>query len=193
MVSAFCAAFCLAVMCLAFVGSGQRGTDIALQATGRLSFLLFLPAYAGSAAAAVFGPRCQWLKHHARNFGLAFAAAHLVHLGLVGWLCWIGAAPPLSAFIFFGIAVAFTYIFALFSIDSLTPVLGSRSRWLLWTVGLNYIAYAFAVDFISDPLGGSPEHVAEYLPFAILAICGPVLRLSALVLRIAQMWRISWG
>jgi hypothetical protein len=193
MVSAFSAALCLAVTSLAFVGTGQRGTDVALQVTGRLSFMLFLSAYTGSAMVTLFGPAFQHLKQHARDFGLAFAAAHLVHLGLVGWLCWIGAAPPLSTFVFFGVAAAFTYIFALFSMNSLNSVLGVRNKWLLWTVGLNYIAYAFAVDFLNDPLGGGLKHVAEYLPFATLAIFAPILRLTAFALRIAQMQKISWS
>jgi hypothetical protein len=193
MVCAFCAALCVAVISLAVMGTGERGTDVTLQVTGRLSFLLFFPAYAGSAMATLFGPKFQQMRQHARDFGLAFAAAHVVHLGLVGWLCWIGAAPPLSAFVFFGVAVVFTYIFVLFSINRLQSVLGNRGRWLLWTVGLNYIAYAFAEDFLNNPLGGGPWHVAEYLPFGILAISGPILRVTAFSLRLAQRQRIFGG
>jgi hypothetical protein len=193
MVCGFCAALCVAAIILAVIGADQRGTDVALQATARLSFMLFLPAYTGSAMVALFGPSFQQVKQRARDFGLAFAAAQLVHLGLVGWLCWIGAAPALLVFVLFGVAAVFTYIFVLLSIQGLKSVSGSRIGRLLWTVGLNYIAFAFAVDFLHDPLGGGLKHVAEYLPFAILIILGPILRISALALRIMQMRRISWG
>src|SRR5262249_7641029 len=110
--------------------------------------------YSGGALTALFGARFQPLKERPRDFGLAFAAAHLVHIGLVGWLCWIGAAPPVPLFIFFGIALIFTYLLALFSIGDLHRALGPRSWWLLRTIGMNYIAFAFFVDFMKSPLQG---------------------------------------
>jgi hypothetical protein len=58
------------------------GTQVALQATARLSFVLFWPAYSAAALAALFGPSFQPLRRRVREFGLAFAAAHLVHLEL---------------------------------------------------------------------------------------------------------------
>src|SRR5215469_14885114 len=55
--AAFCAAFALAIVVLAVTGTGEKGTGTALHLTGRLSFLLFWPAYAGAATATLFGPR----------------------------------------------------------------------------------------------------------------------------------------
>jgi hypothetical protein len=75
---AFCAALALATIVLAVFGLGERGTDVALQATARLSFLLFWPAYAGGGLATL-GSVFAFLPHRARDFGLAFASAHLVH------------------------------------------------------------------------------------------------------------------
>jgi hypothetical protein len=188
---AFCIALGLAVIVLGVVGADQRGTDAALAVTARLSFLLFWPAYAGGAMTALFGATFLPLKRHAREFGLAFASAHLVHIGLVAWLCHIGAVPSVSTFIFFGIALFWTYLLALFSIGRLHEALSpSWWRWLR-TVGLNFIAFAFAVDFLNHPLHGGARHIVGYLPFAILAIAGPGLRLGALMLRIRQTWRIG--
>jgi len=181
----------LAVVVLRFLGIGERGTDVALQLTARLSFLLFWLAYTGGALTVLFGATFQPLKQHAREFGLAFASAHLVHVGLVIWLCWIGAAPPVSVFVFFGIALIFTYALALFSIGPLQRMLGRSGWWFLRTVGLNYIAYAFARDFVKDPLGGGLRHVAAYLPFVVLAIAGPILRLLASSVRILQLQKMS--
>jgi hypothetical protein len=183
---AFGAALVLAAVVLAVLGAGERGTNAALAATARLSFLLFWAAYTGSALMALFGATFQPLKLRAREFGLAFASAHLVHIGLVGWLCWIGVVPAVSVFVFFGVALIFTYVLALFSIGNLQQVLGPRWWWLLRTVGMNYIAYAFFVDFLRYPLHGIK--LVEYLPFVILAIVGPFLRLTAWTLRMRHRW-----
>jgi hypothetical protein len=160
-------------------GAGEKGIGGALLATGRLAFLFFWAAYAGSALASLFGPTFQPLKQRAREFGLAFASVQLVHLALVAWLCLIGAAPSASTFVFFGIAIVWTYLLALFSIGRLQRALGPKSWWLLRTVGMNYIAYAFFVDFLRDPFHGGAKHLVAYLPFTVLAIAGPILRLAA--------------
>jgi hypothetical protein len=174
------------------LGAEQRGIHAALAAVARLAFLLFWLAYSASALASLFGSRFQPLKRRAREFGLAFASALLVHLGLVAWLCLIGAAPGAGTFIFFGIAAVWVYLLALFSIDRLQQALGSKSWWLLRNVGMNYVAYAFAVDFLKSPLHGGVRHVVEYLPFAVLAVAGPSLRLAALAQRVGCRWRDSF-
>ena len=183
--SAFCAALSLSGIALAALGAGERGTDVALQLSGRLSFLLFWPSYVGGPMATLFGPSFQPIRQRAREFGLAFASAHLIHLGLVGWLVHVGATPPLGTFVFFGIAVMWTYLLALFSIQALQRSLHSAGWWLLRAVGLNYIAYAFAVDFLRYPEFGSIKYWAGYLPFAVLSIIGPLLWIAAFALRAA--------
>jgi hypothetical protein len=189
--SAFCAALGLAGLVLVAMGPGERGTDVALQVTARLSFLLFWPAYAGGAMTALFGPAFAPLKQRAREFGLAFASAHLVHIALVAWLIQIGAAPPLGTFVFFGIAVLWTYLLALLSIARLQQTLGSKSWWLLRVVGLNYIAYAFAVDFLRVSQFGSIKYLEGYLPFAVLSVVGPMLCLAAFMQRAALSKKLS--
>ena len=89
------------------------------------------------------------LKRRTREFGLAFASAQLVHLALVAWLTHIEAAPPLETFVIFGAAVFWTYLLSLFSISRLQQALASWGWWTLRVVvGFNYIAYAFALDFL---------------------------------------------
>jgi hypothetical protein len=172
---------------LAILGAGERGTDVALQLTGRLSFLLFWPAYVGGAMTTLFGPAFLPLRQRAREFGLAFASAHLLHIALVGWLVHIGAAPPFGTFFFFGIAVMWTYLIALFSIPRLQQMLGSTGWWLLRAFGLNYIAYAFAADFVKSAQFGSVKYLVGYLPFAVLSIIGPLLWFVALLRRAASL------
>jgi hypothetical protein len=180
---AFCAALGLAAAVLTVRGAGVHGTDTALAATGRLSFLLFWPAYAGSAMAALFGAGFQPLRRHGREFGLAFASAHIVHLGLVGWLCYIGATPVAGVFVVFGIAAGWTYLLALFSFQSMHRILDAKTWWVLRTLGMNYILYAFATDFLRNPLSGGARRMVEYVPFAVLVVAAPVLRVAAFVVR----------
>lgn len=190
--SALSAAAALAAVVIGIAGAGQKGTDAALFLTGRLSFMLFWPAYTGSALAELFGQAFLPLRRRAREFGLAFASAHLVHLGLVAWLCQIGTAPGASTFVFFGIAVFWTYLLALFSIGRLHQTLNPWVWWLMRMVGLNYIAYAFAVDFLNHPLQGDARRVVAYLPFAVLAIVGPMLFFVASAQRIWRLRRRSF-
>jgi hypothetical protein len=189
--SAVCAALTLAASVTVALGAKQEGIDAALAATARLMFLLFWPAYSGGALVALFGAVFQPLKKHAREFGLAFASALLVHLGLVAVLCLIGAAPDAATFIFFGIGAAWAYVLALFSIPRLRLALGPRNWWLLSNVGMNYVAYAFIVDFLQQPLHGGVKHIIEYLPFAVLSLAGPGLRLVAYMQRVGRSWRNS--
>jgi hypothetical protein len=182
MAAAFGAALLLAVMVLAVTGADPHGTAAALRATARLSYVLFWPAYAGGALTRLFGSRFLPLAQRARCFGLAFAAAHLVHIGLVVWLYRISVRPPLSEtmFWFFAIAAAWTYLIALLSIAWLAEVVGRSRCRILRTIAVEYIAFAFLVDFVITPLRFGVRQPLEYLPFAILAVAGPVLRVTAL-------------
>ena len=101
MALAFSASLGLAISIIAAFGI-DPGLSIALRATARLAFLIFLPAYVGGPLTSLFGNAFLPVRQHARDFGLAFASAMVVHLGLVIWLCAIGAAPPVKTFVVFG-------------------------------------------------------------------------------------------
>jgi hypothetical protein len=114
-----------------------------------------------------------------------------VHLGLVAWIIYIGAAPSRGVFLFFGIAALWTYLLALFSIPRLQNVAGRKGWWFLRVVGLNYIAFAFAKDFLGFRQFDSFEYLVGYLPFAALSIAGPLLRFAAFVRRTAWLQKTS--
>lgn len=174
--SAFAANAVLAAIVLAVFGAGNPDTVVhALGITARFSFLLFWLAYAGGGLALLIRPTAKFLRRHGRYLGLAFAAAHLVHILLVVWLCWIGATPGMGVFIFFVPPAVVLYLLVLFSIPTLQQRLG-RTRWtVVRTVSMTYIAYAFAYDFLRAPFGGGTTRVLMYAPFAILSVAGPVL------------------
>jgi hypothetical protein len=182
MAAAFCASLGLAVSIVAIFGI-KRGVYVALAATARLAFLIFWPAYAGGALASLFGSVFLPLPGHARNLGLAFAAALSVHLGLVASLCVIGHAPDLHTFVIFGVAAGFTYLLALLSIRQVRQALPRKLWLLIRAVAMNYILFAFLLDFIKFP-SNNLRDVIKYLPFAVLGFVGPILKLAA--------WATRW-
>jgi len=185
---AFLANLCLAGVVLAARGAGVHGTERALAATARVAFLWFWAAYAGGALANLFGAAFLPIKQHGREFGLAFAAALLVHLGLVSWLCLIGAAPGRGVFVLFGTAAAFTFLLAALSFADLHKLLGPKGWQVLRIVGMNFILYAFITDFMKDPLHGGTKRLVEYLPFTVMAIAAPLLRIAAWTVRRKGLW-----
>lgn len=161
-------------------GAGQQGTITALQLTARWSYGFFWLAYTGGPLAALFGPAFQPIARRGRELGLAFAAAHLTHAGLVVWLYHISSKSPvpISAAIFFGTALGFTYLLALLSVPGLAARL---PRWLWRTiviVGMELIALAFLRDFLHNPLGHGISRLVGYLPFLTLAAVGALLRIG---------------
>ncbi len=187
--TAFAFALAIAVMVLVLRGADNSGTRLALELTARWSFLLFWLAYAGNATAQLFGVR-SWAGH-SREFGLAFAAAHLVHIGLIVWLGVILGRVPLSGglLLFFLIALFATYLLMGLSFG------GAKALGAAWPplrfIAMNYILIAFARDFVLPVLHPKPAqinlgHYLFYAPFMVLSLAAPVLTLLAGRRRSAQ-------
>jgi hypothetical protein len=177
--ASFVVSLALAVTVLAIFGDGETGTALALRVTARWCFVLFWLAYAGGALAKFCAPRFAVLARHSREFGLAFAVALSVHIGLVLWLLDV-AADQRTLMLFFWAGVACTLFLALFSLPRLREWLGPRLWRILSEAAMQYIALVFAVDFIVDPLqaSGVDRYPLSYLPFVIMLIGGAVLRIS---------------
>lgn len=176
MAAAICASFVAALAAVAV--SRHKDFTVALAMSARVAFLFFWPAYVGGALTSLFGSVFLPLREHARELGLAFAAAILVHLGFVVRLCVVGPTPSTKTFVIFGTAAVFTLLLALLSISEIRELLPRRFWPPIRFVAMNYIAFAFLLDFAKFPLHDIRLGVA-YLPFAGLAILGPVLRVTA--------------
>lgn len=179
--SAFGVALATSAIVLGLNGVDNKSVRLALELTARWSFLLFLLAYAGNALAVVFG----WtaLKGRGREFGLSFASAHLVHVGLVIWLGMILGRVPLSGglLLFFLVGLFFTYLLAFLSFGGV-KVLGPAWPPLRF-VAMNYILIAFGRDFVLPVIHPKPAqynlaHFIAYAPFAVLSIAAPLLVLA---------------
>jgi len=173
----FCAAIALAIGAVAVGHHGHR-IGLGLAVTARFAFLLFWPAYVGGALTSLFGDAFLPLKSHARELGLSFAAAIAVHLGLVATICLAGHPPPLETFVIFGAAAGCTYLLALLSVRRVREALPANAWPPIRFVAMNYILFAFILDFSSFQTYGLID-VVKYLPFLALAICAPILRLVA--------------
>jgi hypothetical protein len=192
MLAAFCGALAIAVSVLATMGTGDRGTSVGLQLTGRFSLLLFWPAYAGAATAALFGSRFNILARHGRDFGLAYAAAHLVHIGLVVHIITLSGRLTLNSIMpFFAIGVAWTYLLALSSIKSISELLPPAFWRIVRNVGLEYLALVFLADLVLRRIETYDRHPLLYLPFSILLIVGTVLRQAAIAQRSSYLRTVS--
>jgi hypothetical protein len=128
------------------------------------------------------GPRFAGLARRGRELGLAFASAHLVHLGLVLLLLYVATGPG-SAMVLFWVGMFCTYLLALFSLPRLREALGPRLWRAFRTIALEYIALVFAADFILGPLQehGLSKYPLTYLPFALMLIGGAGLRVAATI------------
>ena len=183
MIGAFGGALALAGAVLAEYGTGPVGIGQAVRYTARWSFLFFWLSYAGGAMAILFGPAFAGLARRARVFGLAFATAIQVHIGLVIWLGVVIGQIPLRGGVLwlFLVALFFADLLALLSFGTAMRNLG-RLRWPLLLLGTTYILYAFGTDFVPGALDQKTQHwlyAAEYVPFALLSLIAIPLRLAA--------------
>lgn len=184
--SAFGAALTVATVILYFRGATDKGIILALGVTARIGFLFFWPAYSAGALVALFGRAFQPLKKVSRELGLAFVAVLTVHLSLVGLLCAVGTAPARGVFVFFGGAAIFAYLLAIFSFAPFHQALGRQGWRLLNFLAMNYLAYAFFGDFMNQLPSRNLKLTLFYLPFTLMAVAGPSLRMTAFLVRLAH-------
>ncbi len=186
MAAAFAVGLVIIMIARSVEGPGER-VSVALRATARWSFLLFWLASAGRALTTLFGSRFLPLARRARDFGLAFASAHLAHLGVVAWIYSTSVRVPLqSTLIFFGIAVFWTYLLAILSWNHLAARLNPRVWRIVRTIGVEYIAFAFWTDFAVQTFAGGVVNFFIYMPFVTLAVAGPPLRFAAALKRLSD-------
>jgi hypothetical protein len=150
--AAFFTAAAIAGITLDVAGTGKAGTDQALRATARFSFLLFWPAYAGGALHRLSVPLLAAFGGLRRQFGLGFAAAHSVHVLLICWLYHIGSLVSTDVLIVDGIGIIGVYLLVILSIDNLRHAFGPVAMRVLFNLGLEYIAFVFLSDFLLSAL-----------------------------------------
>lgn len=178
---AFGVSLALTAIVLAVHGVNHDSLVLALRVTARWAFLFFWIAYTGRALVTLFGPALAPLAR-GREFGLAYAAAMLAHVGILVWMYQLTGRAPLTGggLVFFSIGILFTYVLAVFSIGRLGDALGPWGWRALKFVAMNYILYAFETDFVSVFLQPATDvSVVTYAPFAVMTLAAPFIVLAA--------------
>jgi hypothetical protein len=168
-------------MALDIVGPGERGVRLALEITRRWSFVLFWISYTGPAIAQL--KVREPIGGDGRKFCLSFAAAHLVHIGLIVRLSHLLGYIALSggSLLFFLITVAWTYLLATLSFLDANPI--GRQAWqIIRFSGMNWILLAFGRDFVVPLLDPNPltDTLGGFIacaPFAAMLVGAPLLAL----------------
>ena len=160
-------------------GFDEHGMGMAIRATARTSFLLFLAAFTASALARLW-PRkgTRWLRQNRRYLGVSFAVSHACHAASIIGLAVITSGKSLEALDSFTVAggllgYAFIAVMAATSSDRTARWLGRR--WgLVHTVGIYYLWVVFLFSY-----GGRAVFSAYYLPLALLLVLAVTLRIAA--------------
>jgi hypothetical protein len=176
----------LAIVFAAYAaGVPTQRLGIALRATARWSFLWFCLATYGGALATLFGSSFLALARRSRDFGLAFAAAQLVHVALAVWLLYRSPDPfPRVQLVIFTIGVFWTYVLAVVSLSTRLSAWLGPERWkTVRTISVEYIAFAYAFEFGDRILDGNRANAVHYFPLFAAAVGGPLLRIGASIKR----------
>ena len=104
----------------AFGADALEQARLAARWTARSSFFVFLTVYSAPSLARLFpSPLTGAIVRRRRQWGLAFALAHTIHLGaLTHYMLLSGETRPAGAWILTGTAYAFIYALALTSNDA---------------------------------------------------------------------------
>lgn len=143
----------LAAMSLGFlfaIGWDTEGFRMVIRATARTSLVLFLAAFAASAAFKLWpGPFTRYLRRNRRQLGLGFAMSHFIHaLAIIAlWKTdpgtfWVLTNPKSIAT--GGTAYVFIALLAATSFDRMVKALGPKlwgrlHRWGVWIVAVSFI------------------------------------------------------
>lgn len=172
----------LAAMALGLLFAAGWGTDgyrLVIRATARTSLILFLAAFAASAAARLWpGTVTHWLRRNRRQLGLGFAMSHFIHaLAIIAlWQTDPGTFWTLTnrgAIITGGTAYLFIALLAATSFDRAVKAIGPKAwGWLHW-LGVWFIAVSFIFT------NGKRIPVSDWYAFPVALV------LAAIILRIA--------
>lgn len=169
----------LGAVALALIVGMDVGEQAGLAArwTARVGLPIFLIAYSASSLVRLW-PTDLWksVLRHRRQWGLAFAFTHSVHLvALIAALEINNETRPLQVYLAAGGAYALMYLMALTSSDASQKALGVWWK-RLHTLGIHWIWFIFAFSYFGRVM--DPERMTQ-------GVAGFALCMGALGLRIA--------
>lgn len=161
------------------LGSGatiDEGWKLAARFTARVSFWVFLLAYVASAWKRLWpGEFARQLVRNRRGLGLAFAAAHTVHLvALVQYDRVTAQVPDAVTLVVGGGAYVAMFAMAATSNDASVRALGRHWR-TLHRVGVHWLWFVFTFSYAGRVAAGDPF----FAPMLAAALGGLGLRIAA--------------
>ncbi|MFQ4144947.1 hypothetical protein [Chlorogloeopsis sp. ULAP02] len=154
-------------------GIDEQSMRMAIRATARTSYILFLCAFVASALRRIWlSPISTWLLKNRRYFGLSFAVSHTYHAitwtGL--WFVTSGAHPKFDPLGILG--YVFLIGMTVTSFERPAALLSQRA-WKIWhTAGMYYFWLGFTLEFSLRIF----QSMLIYLPLVILLVSAMVLR-----------------
>ena len=150
---------------------------VAIRATARISFVLFLGAFLGNAFySLVPAASTRWLKANKDGFTLGFAGSHTVHLAFIlALMAAIGREHALKGIMVIAFTTGFLFIYGL-AADVLFrhgTFLPSRFE----ALAHYYLISLFTVSFTRR----ATKEPAFYTPFVLVAVTAIVVRIAAAV------------
>jgi hypothetical protein len=112
----------------------------AVGAVARVAFVPFWLSYTGGAWVALGVRRFTVIRDHARELGLAFAAAIAIRVGLICWRTLRGDPPAPMVVVIFGAAALLTLLLSVVSLPTLYKRLPRVALARFRTCATTYIA-----------------------------------------------------
>lgn len=169
--------------CLAYLGvagTSDENLRTVLTLTARLSFLIYLAIFVARPLAQIAPSRPTGrLLRERRSLGVAFAAMHTVHLGLIAYRYSTvpGLDYPLVDALFGGTAYAFIYLMLITSFDRPARAIGRTAWRRLHKAGLYYVGFIFIATLLPEP--GEPVYTLERAWIVTLTGLAVFVRLTA--------------
>lgn len=150
---------------------------VAIRATARISFVLFLAAFLGNALCSLVpAVSTRWLKANKDRFTLGFAASHALHLAFILTLiAAIGREHALKGLMVVPFTTGFFFIYALTAgvLFRLRLFLSSQFEALAHYYLMALFAVSFTRHAIARPL--------FYTPLVLIAITALCVRIAAAI------------
>ena len=176
---------------IAVVGNLDHGLPAAVAAVARVAFIPFWLSYTGGAWVALGVRRLAFARDHAREFGLAFATAIAIHVGLICWQTMRGQPPAPMTVVIFGTAALLTFLLSAASLPALYERLPRVALAGFRTLATTYVALVYLLDFAIPPHPTRLHYWVAYAAFAALDGIGLAARAVVLLLGVLRPWRRS--
>jgi DMSO/TMAO reductase YedYZ heme-binding membrane subunit len=168
------------VLYLNSAGHNDDNIRLLQRLTARLSFMIYLLIFIARPLRQMFKTDTTlWLVRERRSFGIAFAAMHSVHLGLIVYR--FSTIPGLSYGVAEGLiggtAYVLMYLMLLTSFDGPARALGPLAWRRLHKFGLYYIGAIFISTLL--PEQGDQLLAPERVWFVVLTSAALIVRLTA--------------